>query len=141
MKTSNKILFGVIYTLVYAFFAIAMINPEGTGTGIFLVPLLTWGFLFVVLYLLGRLESLRARIFFTLLMAVHYLINLLLINNFWNTPYSGGSSADKGKSTLLASWDRETNIILFLVAWYVLGQVFIWVKFFKEVRSIDKVKI
>lgn len=141
MKTSYKILFGIVYTLVYAFLAIAMINPEGTGTGIFLVPLLTWGFLFVVLYLLGRLESLRARIFFTLLMAVHYSVNLLLASNFWDTPYNGGSSAYKGKSKLLADWEREPSLILFLVAWYVLGQVFIWVMFSREVRRVGEVKV
>ncbi len=136
MKTSHKILFGIVYTLGYACLAIAMINPEGTGTGIFLVPLLTWVFLFVVLYLLGRLEGLRERIFYILLMAVHYLVNLLLGSSFWSTPYNGGSSVYKGKSSLLASWEREPNLILFLVTWYVLGQVFIWVMFFMEVRNI-----
>jgi hypothetical protein len=141
MKTGYKILFGVIYTLVYAFLAIAMINPEGTGTGIFPVPLLTWGFLFIVLYLLGRLESLRARIFFSLLIAVHYLMNLLLVSNFWDTPYNGGSSAYKGKSKILADWEREPIIILFLVTWYVLGQVFIWVMFYREVKSVAKVNV
>jgi hypothetical protein len=141
MKTIYKILFGVIYTLVYAFLAIVLINPERTGTGIFLAPLLTWGFLFVVLYLLSRLESLRARVFFTLLMAVHCLVNLFLASNFWNTPYNGNSSAFKGKSSLLAAWEREPSIILFLVIWYLLGQVFIWLMFFKEVRAISQMKI
>ena len=141
MKTSYKILFGIVYTLVYAVLAIAMLNPEGTGTGIFLAPLLTWGFLFVVLYLLGRLEGLRTRIFFTLLMAVHYLVNLFLASNFWDTPYNGGSSAYKGKSSLQGSWEREPYLILFLVAWYLLGQIFIWVIFFREVRRAGKVTV
>ncbi len=141
MKTGYKVFFGIVYTLVYAFLAIAMINPEGTGTGIFLVPLLTWGFLFVVLYLSGRLKDLQARIFCILLMAVHYLINFSLISNFWNTPYNGGSSADKGKSSLLASWEREPNTILFLVAWYVFGQIFIWAMFIREIKDIGKVKV
>jgi len=74
-------------------------------------------------------------------MVVHYLINLLLSSGFWHTAYNGNSSVYKGKSKLLANWKREPSIILFLVSWYVLGQVFIWVMFFKEVRSIDKVKI
>lgn len=140
METSYKIIFGIVYTLVYAFLATAMINPEGTGTGIFLVPLLTWGFLFVVLYLSGRLKGLKAHIFFILLMAAHYFINLLLISNFWNTPYNGGSSIHKGKSKLIVSWENESNTILFLVAWYVFGQIFIWAMFIREAKDIGKVK-
>jgi 1,4-dihydroxy-2-naphthoate octaprenyltransferase len=112
-----------------------MINPEGTGTGIFLVPFLTWGFLFIVLCLLGRLKSLRARIFFISLMAVHYLINILFVSNLWDTPYNGGSRIHEGKSSLLVSWEHSPEIILFLVAWYALGQAFLWVKFFEEVKN------
>lgn len=133
MKTGYKILFGVIYTLVYAFLAIALINPEGTGTGIFLIPLITWFFLFVVLYLLSRLESLRNRIFYIVLMLAHYITSFVLAHIVWNDSY-------KGKSRLSGTWEREPDIILFLVTWYLLGQLIIWIIFFKGLKNVNNVK-
>jgi hypothetical protein len=138
MNTGYKILFGVIYSLVYAFLAIALINPEGTGSGIFLIPLITWFFLLVVLYLFGRLESSRNRIFFIVFMLAHYITNFVLAQSVWNHSYWDISY--KGKSRLTATWEHEPSIIFFLITWYLLGQLIIWIIFYKEVKNVGNVE-
>jgi hypothetical protein len=133
MKMKHKILFGVTYTIVYAFLAIASINPEGTGTGIFFAPLITWLFLFVSLYLSSRLEDSRNRVFFIVFMIAHYVTSLFFIAAFWNDSYNG-------KLRVMRMWEREPNLILFILAWYLSGQLIIWIVFFKRVKRVAKVR-
>jgi hypothetical protein len=128
MKTRYKVLFTIIYTVVYLFLAIGSVNPEGTGTAIFFAPFITWLFLFVVLYLSSRLEDFRNRILFVLLMMAHYLVNIYFIFAVWDDSY-------KGESRLARMWELQPKFILLTVTWYLLGQLIIWILFFKSIKN------
>ena len=131
MKLKYTLLFGVIYTIIYIFLAIASINPEGTGPAVFFSPLITWAFLFVALYLLHSLESLRSRIIFIAFMLSHYVISLLFLYIFGNWSYNG-------QSRLTRMWERDSNFILFTLVWYLTGQIVIWVIFFKIIKNRER---
>lgn len=126
-----RVLFAVIYTIVYAFLAITHVNSERTGTGIFIVPLVSWLFILAALYLSNKLTVWRNRLFFIALMAAHYWMNLLLTDAF---------SADfyNGKSRLVAAWEREPNRILLTIGWYLAGQLVIWAMFFNSFMKLGK---
>ena len=108
------VIFGTVYTIVYVVLAIAAINPEGTGTGVFLVPMITWIFLLAALYLSNRLDDVRNRIFFCLAMLTHYIVSLLFISVLFTEPHdtSGGFWRMR---------ERQRGLILLTAGWYVLG--------------------
>ena len=120
MRKRYIILFGVIYTVIYLYLAIDLAGA-GHGTLVFLTPLITWIFIFVALYLLTRLENSIVRVFFVVLMLMHYAITLFFLRGY-------SLDIDTG---LLKMWERHPNFILFTIAWYLLGQIMIWVAFLK----------
>jgi hypothetical protein len=124
----KHIIFCIVYTFVYTFLAIACINPEGTGTGIFLIPLITWVLLFFVFYLSNKLDIKRNRVFFVIFLTSHYLINLFFLWLFLNESY-------KGESRILRMWRLDNYFLITTVLWYLLGQVVLWSIFFFSKKS------
>ncbi len=124
MKIGHVILFGVIYTLVYVYMALGLAGA-GHGTFIFFGPLLTWLLLCIALYLLTRLEGTKSRIAFFVLMFIHYAFTLFFMRGF---PYE----LDEGT---LKMWNRYPYYMLFAAGWYLIGQVLIWLIFYKALKN------
>jgi hypothetical protein len=127
MKIVRNILFGVIYTVIYFFLAL-MSTGGGHGNFFLLAPLMSWILNFVALILLTRLESLLARIFFVVSMLLQYLITLLILLNV--------------KDHIVEDWNRVAGRegIYVTVSFYLLGQIIIWLLFFKSIRNQQTLK-
>ncbi len=78
MKIIYSVLFAVIYTAGYVFLA-ALSTGGGHGNFIVLLPITTWLFNFVALFLLYRLENQIVRIFFVVMMLVYYALNFFIL--------------------------------------------------------------
>jgi hypothetical protein len=120
MKLRYNILFGVVYTVGFVLLALFEINGGNFNSfGILLILILTWTFNFVALFLLTQLETASSRIFFVIMMVVYYHINFLLFTE---------AARDDGILNQLL-------ILLKPMLWFVLGQIFIWAIFFKQIRN------
>lgn len=126
----KPLLFGTIYLLLYcllAFFTLGF----GHGTVLFLAPLMPYGLGFVLLlfvvYLFDKLNSRFARNVYLALMTVHYLSTLLWWFYWWNN--------DDGNEYFMKTWNAGFGIILLASGWYVLGQIIIWMNFYKSFGS------
>jgi len=122
MKGMYAALFGLIYTVVYFFLAI-MSTGGGHGNFFLLTPVTGWIFIFIALFLLTRLKSLFSHIFFVGIMLAHYVINFLLFLSF--------------KDEITKDWSRVAGRegILVTTGFYFLGQLIIWLFFFKSVKN------
>lgn len=122
MKVIGIILFGIIYSLIYFFLAVA---ATGGGHGNFYLfsPFATWLLIFIALFLLKRLESLVSRIFFIGLMLVHYVFTFLICLGM--------------KEGITKDFNRASGMETFMFAGgvYLLGQLIIWVIFFNTIRN------
>lgn len=125
MKIIYGVLFAIIYTVGYVFLGI-MVTGGGHGNFIVFLPVLTWFFNFIALFLLGKLESQRVRIYFVVMMLVYYTINLFIL-------YPAFS--DKKMVT-----HPHASGLLIPASWFLAGQLIIWAIFFKEV-IIQKYKM
>lgn len=123
----SRISFGGIYSVVYGLLAFLNVGPEGQGTIIFFAPLIPWFLLCISLFMLDKLGDLRNKIFFVGVMILHYGLTLLFL-------YPASTSSYRGKS----DWERgleQPGLLAITTAWYLLGQLFIWMAFFKGVRN------
>jgi hypothetical protein len=120
MKIIYGVLFAVIYTTVYFFLAFFS-TGGGHGNFIVLLPLTTWLFNFVALFLLARLDSRTIRIFFVVMMLVYYTFNLFIL-------YPALSDIH------MVTYPHAEGILIPAV-WYLLGQLILWTVFFKEVLN------
>lgn len=125
MHVYQRILFLVIYTLVYAGLALENIGTEGKGSAIFLASLSTWVLVGIAVLLLSpHLTSFR-RIFIAVLMGIHYGVTLLSV---LQTAYNDDGS-------FLHSWQRSPGAFIFGITWYVAGQLIIWFFILRGWRS------
>ena len=115
-KAIFKILFGLIYTLGYFFLAI-LSTGGGHGNFYLLLPLIPWLLLFVPIFLFGKLNDSVKQIVFVLVMITHYLVSAIFLFNY-------SFAEDRG-------WKIRFPYEVF--AWYLAGQLVIWVNFFDEV--------
>lgn len=107
-----------LYSLVYLVLAIQMAGA-GHGTVVFLAPLLTWVLPVICFFLLDRLDHSSTRIFFIVLLAVHYLVTLALFSGY-------SVQSDDG---LMRMWGRFPYFVSVTALWYLAGQIFMWLKF------------
>jgi len=132
LKLRHRIVFSIVYTIVYLFLAVAAVNPKGTGTNIFFSPLIAWPLLLAALFFLNKTDEFRTRMFFVVFMLSHYAISIVLIYLFWADTYDG-------RSRIEGMWERDPQWVIFAVSWYLAGQSAIWIGYirFKGRRSAD----
>jgi hypothetical protein len=106
------------------------VGPEGRGTSIFFAPWLPWVFLFIALFLLHVSES---KIVIFIMMIAHYGLTLICLSNYWNDSY-------RGKSSFMLGWEGQRGLMIITFAWYLLGQIIIWVMFFKMQRNQPRIE-
>ena len=117
-----KLVFGALYTIGYFILSVIPVNAEGTGPIIFVAPCFTWPLVLVALFFENRLATLLNRVFFVLLLLVHYFITTLIVLNAWEDQYP--------QIQKMMNWD-ETWLFYLIGAWYLAGQMLIWTSFFK----------
>jgi hypothetical protein len=123
--------FCVFYTLGYIVLAVGNINPEGTGTAFFLMPVITWLLvLMAFIPIIGPPRS-RDRVFFFVTLVVHYVVTAYLLLTFQEEPY-------KGESRLLRTWEINRNWVLLTISWYFIGQLILWGLFAVKQRAKHK---
>jgi hypothetical protein len=120
------VIFGIVYTVVYFPLAVIGINAEGKGTGAFLVPILTWIFIFGALYVSGRPDKLRNRIFFFAFMLTHYLVTASFIPDLFTEPRDT-------ETGFWHTWEMSREYIFVTAAWYLLGQIIIWIAYVRKI--------
>lgn len=126
MRLKQIILFGLIYTLVYFFLAIGC-AAGGHGTLIFFAPLFTWILLFPALFLLTRLNrGFINYILFVVLMLMHYAHIVFFLSPLFSL------DIDKGTMKI---WEHRPEAILITAAWYLAGQIIIWIFFYNATRK------
>ncbi len=138
MKLRYFIIFAFVYTIVYVFFAIDVIGMEGRGPLIFTAPLrpfgLPWLLLLVALFVSRKLTSFRNQVYFILLMFAHYLITayyLLLELKFDSSP--------EGEA-LTRVIELRPQAVYYALAWYIFGQILIWILFIKGIWKKIKIR-
>jgi hypothetical protein len=122
MKTLRNILFGVIYTGIYSFLAI-MSTGGGHGNFFLFVPITTCILVLIALFLLTRLEGFTARLFFVVLMLMHYIVTFLLLLDI--------------RDSIAEDFNRVAGLgsIFVTSGTYLIGQLIIWIAFFKSVKT------
>jgi hypothetical protein len=127
MKTFRNILFGVIYTVIYCFLAIIS-TGGGHGNFFLIMPFVTWLPIFIALCLLGFLEDPDARIYFVVLMLIHYGVTLFLFLGM--------------KQNIINDWNRVAGrtFIFITSGFYLFGQLILWVGFFRSARNYQELK-
>lgn len=122
MRLTYAVLFGLIYTVVYFFLAV-MSTGGGHGNFFLLTPIVGWLFIFIALFLLIRLKSLFSSVFFVSTMLAHYVIILFLLLSI--------------RDEILKDWSRVAGRegIFITVGFYLLGQLIIWLFFFRSIRN------
>lgn len=119
----HNLLFGIVYTLTFVPLSLIPINPEGTGPIIFFSPVFTWPLVLVALFLSKRLQSLLNRIFFVILLIVHYAVTALFVLDSWSDQYP--------RVERMIGFG-EAKFLYFIIAWYVVGQLLIWGSLFRR---------
>ena len=133
-RDTATLLFFAVYTLGYSAFAIANVNPEGTGTAVFLLPLGAWVLMLGAVYALIRYEQLSSwAITFVLFSLLHYVATIGLIVTFPEDPYGE-------ESRLARAWVINTFWVGLTIAWYLVGQIILWVLFFLRWSSTTQAK-
>lgn len=133
MKLQHLVIFGLLYSLAYIFFALNVVGMEGRGPLIFLAPLsplgLPWIVLLVALFVLSNIVSGQRVVLFIIFMLVHYVMSL----------YSAFSFLQDNGSSEVDAFTRIMNLrpyaVYFTLAWYLLGQVIIWMRFVICIRN------
>ncbi len=120
MKLVGYLLFGIVYTFIYVVLAGAA-TGGGHGNFIVLIPMIPWIFNFVALILLTKLKSEIVRICFVVLMLMYYGFNALIL-------YPASQDIE------MVTYPHAESIFI-PAAWFLLGQVGIWVLFFREIRN------
>lgn len=123
----TRVVLAILYSVICAVLGLAEINPEGTGSGIFVMPALTWPLVIVAMVVLGRLSTLQNRIIFVLVLIAHYFI---VASSVWRT-----FADERWLRQLRHSWYVNGEWIVFTSVVYVVGQIVMWVMFFKSVRT------
>lgn len=127
MRWYLKLGFAVVYTVGYFFLTLLTTAfGESSGTAIFLAPVFTWILVFIAIFLSDRADTLLKRVFFVVSLSVHYAHILLFLRPLF--------SLDIDRGTELA-WSRFPEMIIFAAAWYLLGQIAIWVVFLRSIRQ------
>ena len=116
--------FGLVYTAVYFFLAIAAAGA-GHGTYVFFAPVFTWLLVLIAVYLSGRANTAFKKILFVVCLGLHYLHVLIFV-----APIISGD-VDFGT---LSVWQTKNGPQMFLLiaAWYLTGQAVIWFTFVKS---------
>lgn len=132
MRLRYIIAFGLIYSLVYFFLALDVVGMEGRGPLIFLAPLrpfgLPWIMLLTALFLSRHLYSLRNVILWVLLMLSQYAIS-----SYYLIPYLRFDSPEG--EALMRIMNLRPEAVYYALAWYVFGQLIIWILFFMQLRK------
>jgi hypothetical protein len=123
-----KILFSIFYTVSYFFLAI-LSTGGGHGNFIFLAPVFTWVFLLAAIGISGKLDIFLVRIFFIFLMLLHYAHILIFIKPVFSEGFDPET---------LKVWQNQPQSILFVTAWYLIGQSIVWLMFYKEIKNHQK---
>ncbi len=131
MKWYYKLGFAVVYTLGYFFLAIGS-TGAGHGTYIFVGPLFTWILVLIATYLSTRANTLLKQIFFVVCLLVHYGHILIFLRPLLFFDIDPGTAV---------AWNLKNGpqMMLFITGWYVVGQIVIWLMFFRarSMRSND----
>lgn len=101
-----------------------MSTGGGHGNFYLLLPAASWMFVLAAILLFGYLDDWRVRLLFSLVMLFHYLV----LTGF----LAGYSFAED------AAWARYNHIPYVPIAWYLVGQVIIWLAFFSETTGKSK---
>lgn len=109
----------VLYTLIYFIFAAGCINPEGTGTGLFFMPLFTWVFLMMAFYYAAKQFNQQNFIFFLACLFSHYVLTAILFWLFMGELF-------QGESRLARTWRLDRTWVLLTIFWYLSGQIILW---------------
>ena len=125
-RSTTILLFFAVYTVGYIALAIANVNPEGTGTAAFLLPLGPWILLLGSVYALIRSETLTSwRLLFILFSIAHYVATIVLFTTFSEEPF-------RGESRLSHAWTINKFWVVLTIAWYLVGQAILWILFVRE---------
>ncbi len=134
MKLWKLILFIIVYTLGYFLVALNVVGMEGRGPTICFSPFspfgLPWLLLIVAIYLLSHRSSSNIRLFFVSLMVGHYAITAA--NAIATTPFGNNET-----EALNRVMEMRPDSIYYALAWYVVGQVIIWLVFIKSWMRIQ----
>lgn len=125
MNIFRRVIFAFIYTVVYAFLSVDLVGA-GHGTIFFLIPLLTWPFPLIALFLVSTTVKRRARLYFVALMSAHSLATILLAGGYL-------LSGDNGRLTL--TFTVNPYYCLFTILWYLVGQLLIWGELVRELSQ------
>ncbi|HEY8402298.1 MAG TPA: hypothetical protein VIK89_13610 [Cytophagaceae bacterium] len=122
-----KILWGFIFAGIFLFLAFRAAG-YGHGSYIFFSVAMPYGLgllIYPMLFALTEyLYSVTFKMFFLLTALVHYSVTAIFVILWWNDdfPY------------LIKTWSVSPTSILFPLLWYLMGQVFIWILFFKNIN-------
>jgi hypothetical protein len=124
-------LFGLVYTVVYFFLAVAA-TGGGHGNFIFLAPLFSWVLLFPALFLLTKINKrFIYKAIFVVLMLLHYAHIIIFLRPLFSFVIDPIIKKD---------WDRSPEIFFILPTLYLAGQLVIWLIFFKSSRNREVLK-
>lgn len=120
-----KILWGVVFAGIFLFLAFRAAG-YGHGSYIFFSAAMPYGLgllIYPMLFVLTEyFDSAVFKVIFFLTVIVHYVITIAFVLLWWHedVPY------------LIKTWSVSPTSILLPLIWYLLGQVFIWLLFFKS---------
>jgi hypothetical protein len=119
--------FTLVYTVGYFFLAI-LSTGAGHGTTVFLAPLFTWILLLVAIFLSSRADTLLKKILFFTCLALHYLHILVFLRPLLLGDIDPGTAG-------MWRLGNGPAMFLFISAWYAAGQVVIWLRFIRSLRT------
>jgi hypothetical protein len=131
MQIFRNIVFGLIYSAIYAFLAI-MSTGGGHVNSFLLAPLLPMVLILIALGVISKVYDFAARVVFVALMSTHYLATIIFC---WGV-----------RMEILDDIADELNrpvgwqSILFTSAFYLLGQTVIWIAFVASIRNNPSVQ-
>ncbi len=127
MQVFKKVIFVIVYTLVYIFLALDKLGTELKGPLVFLAPLATWLLLIIAVFTLSRNMSTFRWIFVATLLVMHLFVTIVLVVDCF---------MQEGEK-IVYLWNRAPEGVIITVVWYMLGQVAIWLILFKFKRASD----
>ncbi len=125
MSGTFKILFSLFYTISYFFLAI-LSTGGGHGNLVVLAPFITWILILIAVGISGKTKNLVVRIFFILLMFLHYIQILIFISPIFSQDFY---------QEKLTNRQLQPITILIVTLWYLIGQIVIWAMFYKGVKN------
>jgi hypothetical protein len=123
MYPGLRAVFAIVYTVLYAFFAL-MASGSGHGSNMVIGPLITWVFYLIAFIFFHKFGT----SIFYILMALHYSFILL---ELWGL--TNGLDPNETKY-----WNSHPEVIFSTAAVYLAGQIVAWVWFYKSYKTADE---